>query len=62
MKKTILWNAIGQGARLLNKLAFPAQKDGGAVIRFDTSMGTQNLGDYIIMHYCGKVLDELFPE
>lgn len=62
MKKTILWNTIGQGVRFLNKLVFPAQKDGGAVIRFDTSTGTQNLGDYIIMHYCCKVLDELFPE
>lgn len=62
MKKTILWNAIGHGAQLLNKLAFPTQKDDRTVIRFDTSLGTQNLGDYIIMHYCSKVLDELFPE
>lgn len=62
MEKTFLWGTVGQGARTLNRLTFPAQKDDGTVIRFDTSLGTDNLGDYIIMHYCGKILDEMFPE
>ena len=61
MKKKLLWGTVGQGTRTLNRLAFPTQKDDGTVIRFDTSMGTDNLGDYIIMYYCGKVLDEMFP-
>ena len=62
MEKKILWGAVGQGARALNQLTFPVQKDNGTVIRFDTSLGTDNLGDYIIMHYCGKILDGLFPD
>lgn len=62
MDKQFLWNAIGQSVRVLNKLTFLMQKDNGKLIRFDTSLGTQNLGDYIIMHYCNKILDELFPD
>lgn len=62
MEKKVLWNAAGQGARLLNRLTFPLQKDDKTLIRFDTSIGTENLGDNIIMHYCDRVLDELFPE
>ena len=62
MEKKYLWGAVGQGVRILNCLTFPAQKGNGTVIRFDTSLDTENLGDYIIMHYCGKILDEMFPE
>ncbi len=62
MKKQFLWGAVGQGVRALNKLAFPMQNDNNKLIRFDTSLGTENLGDYIIMHYCNKILDELFPD
>ncbi len=62
MDKKILWSPVGQCARALNRLAFPMQKDTGSVLRFDTSLGTDNLGDYIIMHYCGRILDEIFPE
>lgn len=62
MDKKFLWGAIGQGNRILDKLAFCTQRDTGEIIRFDTSLGTENLGDYIIMHYCNKVLDELFPK
>ena len=50
MEKKYLWGIAGQSASLLNRLTFPAQKDNGTVIRFDTSLGTDNLGDYIIMH------------
>ncbi len=61
MDKQFLWCAVGQSFRALNKLAFTMQKDNRNLIRFDTALGTENLGDYIIMHYCNKILDELFP-
>ena len=62
MNKKFLWGPVGRGAKALSRLTFPLQKDAGTVLRFDTSMGTHNLGDYIIMHYCGRILDEMFPE
>ena len=62
MEKKFLWGAVGQVASALNRLMFPMQKGTGTIIRFDTSIGTNNLGDFIIMHYCNRVLDELFPE
>jgi len=62
MDKKFLWGAVGPVASALNRLTFPIQKDNGTIIRFDTSLGTDNLGDYIIMHYCGRILDEMFPE
>ena len=62
MEKKLLWGAVGQGASVLNRLTFPMQKDNGTIIRFDTSLGTDNLGDYIIMQYCGKILDGMFPK
>ena len=34
----------------------------GAVALLDTSINTDNIGDAIIMYYCRKVLDEIFPE
>ena len=61
MNKTPLWNGVGYAGRAINRLAFPLQKDTDFVIRFDTSIGTDNLGDNIIMYYCNKILDELFP-
>lgn len=61
MEKKFLCSAVGQGARALNRLTFPSQKDNGTIIRFDTSIGTHNLGDFIIMHYCNRILDEMFP-
>ena len=61
MNKQFLWGAVGRSFRVLDKLAFLTQNDNGKIIRFDTALGTDNLGDYIIMHYCNKILDELFP-
>jgi polysaccharide pyruvyl transferase WcaK-like protein len=61
MDKRFLWNVVGQSNRVLDKLAFPMQKNNGKIIRFNTALGTENLGDYIIMHYCNGILDELFP-
>lgn len=35
--------------------------ESGAFVRvFDTSVGSDNAGDYIIMHYCNLILDEVF--
>lgn len=62
MDKKYLWGLAGQSARVLNRLAFPMQQDSKTVIRFDTSPGTDNLGDDIIMRYCNRILDELLPE
>lgn len=61
MNKKLLWNIAGYAAITRNRLMFLLQKDNGKSIRFDTSIGTDNLGDYIIMQYCNKILDELFP-
>ena len=61
MNKTPLWNGVGYAGRAINQLVFPLQKDTDFVIRFDTSIGTDNLGDNIIMYYCNKILDKLFP-
>ena len=61
MDKKYLWGLAGQSARVLNRLAFPMQQDSKTVIRFDTSLGTDNLGDDIIMRYCNRILDELLP-
>ena len=57
MDKKYLWGLAGQSARVLNRLAFPMQQDSKTVIRFDTSLGTDNLGDDIIMRYCNRILD-----
>ena len=61
MNKQLLWSAAGQSARFLNRLNHRLLRDSGTIVRFDTSIGTENLGDCIIMHYCSRVLDELFP-
>ena len=52
---------MGRCARPLNRLTHAIGRDSGAIIRFDTAIGSDNLGDNIIMHYCGRVLEELFP-
>ena len=62
MNKQLLWGAIGRCARPLNHLIHTTQHDNGTILRFDTALGTDNLGDNIIMHYCSRVLDEMFPE
>lgn len=61
MDKKLLWDIAGKSIRVLNRLKFTTQKDTGTVIRFNTAIGTDNLGDEIIMHYCGIVLDEILP-
>lgn len=53
---------LGKGIWFQNKLKFRLQRDNGDLIVFNTALGTENLGDYIIMHYCNLVLQELFTE
>ena len=62
MNKQILHHTAGLCVRTLNRLSHATQRDIGTIIRFDTSIGTQNLGDHIIMHYCSHILDEMFPK
>lgn len=63
MKKSIQivkWNLIGKGGRTINRLSYPIQKDNGKILLFDTSIATDNLGDFIIMKYCGDILQHIF--
>ena len=62
MSKQFIYHTAGLCTRTINRLSHALQHDNGTIIRFDTSIGTQNLGDYIIMHYCSRILDELFPK
>ena len=62
MKKTFIWEAAGRLTRLRNRGDFALQKDRGTVICFDPSLETDNLGDEIIMRYCLRELENLFPE
>lgn len=61
MNEKLLWNIAGHGAKIRNHLIFPFKNDNSSIIRFDPSVGTDNLGDCIIMQYCDKVLNDLFP-
>lgn len=46
----------------VNALSFARQADTEKLAAFDTAIGTDNLGDCIIMHYCRKFLDVHFPD
>ncbi|MCD8019245.1 MAG: polysaccharide pyruvyl transferase family protein [Clostridiales bacterium] len=63
MKKSIQamkWNLAGTAGGIMNRLSYPLQKDNGKVFLFDTSIDTDNLGDFIIMKYCGDILHSIF--
>lgn len=53
------YKLVGNTNYILNKISFPNKKKQNIVV-FDTSINTDNLGDYIIMHYCNDVLNSLF--
>ena len=58
--ESLVRTAAGTGIRALNRLTFrPRQEE--VIVRFNTAMETDNLGDQIIMKYCGAVLDEIYP-
>lgn len=51
---------IGRGCQLYNRFLYSLQQDNGEMVVFNTSLETENLGDYIIMQYCKEVLRSLF--
>ena len=55
-----VWKIAGRAGKIFNSLSFPRQKHCKQIIIFDTSIGTHNLGDFIIMRYCGSILHELY--
>ena len=59
--KKYLWEAAGWLTRISNGAEFALQRDGGGIVCFDPSLETDNLGDEIIMRYCRRELENLFP-
>lgn len=57
-----VWNVAGRLIHTVNRFSFLNQKNDRIVIRFNTSADTDNLGDFIIMHYCGNILKELYKD
>ncbi|MDO4397993.1 MAG: polysaccharide pyruvyl transferase family protein [Oscillospiraceae bacterium] len=57
-----IWLGAGSAAKFLNGFSGSVKNFDGEIIRFNPSKNTDNLGDFIIMHYCEKILDELFPK
>ena len=62
MRKTILWEAAGRLTRLWNRMEHAVRKERGGPVCFDPSLKTDNAGDEIIMKYCRRELQNLFPE
>lgn len=60
--QNMIWETAGRAGRMINRVSFPLQKDNGHILRFDTSVDTDNLGDCIIMHYCNQVLSKLYAD
>lgn len=58
----LTWQIAGDIGKAFNSISFPLQRDKGQVVKFDTSLNTDNLGDFIIMHYCNQILDELYKD
>ncbi|MCD8382609.1 MAG: polysaccharide pyruvyl transferase family protein [Clostridiales bacterium] len=61
MGKSLIWNLTGTVGEIVNRITYPIQKDNGSVFLFDTSIATNNLGDFIIMRYCEDILSDIFP-
>lgn len=55
-----LWRITGDCIRLSNRFKLSLQKNKGDIIRFNTALNTDNLGDYIIMRYCNEALSEIY--
>lgn len=56
----VLWAITGNCMRFSNCVTYCFQKDKGDIVRFNTALNTDNLGDYIIMRYCNKILSEIY--
>lgn len=57
--RKFLYGMLGRVNNILNKLFFSLQKSNKRVVVFNTAISTDNMGDYIIMHYCSNVLNEI---
>lgn len=60
IKKKMLWPIVGNCMKLANRITCSLHNDKGDIIRFNTALNTDNLGDHIIMHYCNEILNEIF--
>lgn len=60
--RKFVWNITGRISRLFNCVSFPLKHDNKQIVVFNTSMDTDNLGDFIIMRYCGNILNELYED
>ncbi len=55
MNRTVIWNFAGIFGNIHNRFLHPFQKDTGDVLMFDPAIGTDNLGDCIIMKYAYRL-------
>lgn len=62
VKNKLIRSITGSVVQQYNRASYRFQKNDGSIIRFNTALSTDNLGDHIIMKYCTDILNELFPE
>ena len=62
MGKKLIYKIVGYYFRIINNLEYRFQRNKNTLIVFDTSLETDNLGDFIIMKYCNRVIDDLFHD
>ncbi len=60
--RNVINEIVGKSFQVYNRLPYALQRDKEQIVVFNTSTNTDNLGDFIIMNYCNKVLYELFGE
>lgn len=60
--KKIVYSLLGNANVILNKVKYSLQKTDEDIVVFNTAIGTDNLGDCIIMKYCYEYLKSTFPE
>ena len=60
--RKILYGLLGRANNVLNKIVFSLQKSDKNVVVFNTAISTDNMGDYIIMHYCSGILNEIMDD
>ena len=59
--KNLAYHFLGMKNSLVNRAVYNSTKYSGKIAVYNTSIGTHNLGDHIIMQYCERILEELFP-
>lgn len=60
--KKLAYHCLGINNSLYNRAVYKTTKHSGRIAVYNTSMGTHNLGDHIIMQYCERILEKLFPD